>query len=794
MLARKTIFPIFLAFVLLFITARLSEANFSGTVGTRFTVVDTGFGSNKPKVYIEYEKRPGVVEQVYARVEEWSDTSVTCLWSKPVPAGTYTLWVSPAAANTSPIAEGMFTVMLPHINNVTPQTFAPGTTITVDGQFFTNKKPQVYLIDHNTQKSTTCKVLRSTMNPTTGESSLSFVAPKQGFDHYEIILQTTISKASAAEQRTDVLDNVEAEDIFLSNGRLYYSDHYTGEIRSVSVNGGDVTAHYVDKQLNSQVVNASGNIFVLDRRDFFDSRTSGGLLSMPENSEGLMRVRDLGSKSTMWGYLWDLESDDTSLYWSDDSKIFRTSAANPKSSADVLFEGDQKSILRFVVDSGILFASESLTGNIYRIDPRKGEVTRLVTYLGSGATDRLSGGIPLMVTGQYLYAIDNNSIFRINKLNGDHMLVAAPTYSRGDRICSDKEAIYWWDADGEGMELRRLDDQADTPTTVTMIPFTWFLAKYYSDGANVYWFIPGHYNSQGYIQKAPVTGGAAQTISSFDVTLGSVQTEATFVIGDETDLYWLGINSGVLKVSKNGGSPSVVSKQLAGGIRLASYGKYLFYGSHSEINRIPKTGQVDLTVEWTPPSSDSKPSCLTADGNSLYWIDNDDSEFHVYSKNLSTGAVNMIDSFPGYALQIFPYKDVLFVSKKENGNGAITIIPKDGGTEEYLITKPITYDDSSAPAGIFAVNNMLYFSFNGIYTFNLTTRKAPKLLSDRSSADQLYVDNAYLYWTESGGVYRMHLSGGKPQTLYTSMGIFSITGDFDHIYWGTYSNLFSRWK
>jgi hypothetical protein len=794
MLARKALFPIFLTLALLLVTAKISGADVSGTIGTRFTIAGTGFGSVKPKVYIEHEKKPGVVEQVYAKVEEWSDTSITCIWSKAMPAGTYTLWVNPNVANASPVAEGTFTIMLPHIDSITPQDYAPGATITIDGQFFTNKKPKVYLIDHTTQKKKTCNVLSSTMNPTTGASSLSFVAPKQGFDSYEIVLQTDVSKASAAEPRTDVLDKVEAEDIFLSNGRIYYSDHYTGEIRSVSVNGGDVTVHYADTQLNPQIVHASGKIFVLDYQDSFNSRASGGLLSMPENSEGLMRVRDLESNSLMWGYLWDLESDDTSIYWSDASKIFRTSAANPKSSADVLFEGDPKSILRFVADSGILFASESLTGNIYRIDPQKGEVTRLVTYLGSGATDRLSGGMPLMATGQYLYAIDNSGIIRINKVNGDHMLVAAPTYLMGDRICLDREAIYWWDTDGKVMELRRLDDQTDTPTTVTTIPFTWDLTKYYSDGANVYWFLHGHYNSQGHIQKVPVTGGAAQTISSFDETLGSVQTEATFVTGDETHLYWLGINNGVLKVSKNGGSPSVVSRQLAGGIRLASYGKYLFYGSSYEIDRIPKTGQVDLAVEWTPSSSDSKPSCLTADGNSLYWIDNDNSEFHVYSKNLSTGAVNMIGSFPGYALQIFPYKDVLFVSKKENGNGAITVIPKDGGTEEYLITKPITYYDSSVPAGIFAVNNILYFSFSGIYSLNFNTKKTPKLLSDQSSVDQLYVDSAYIYWTQTGGVYRMRLSGGKSQTFYTGMGISGIAGDFEHIYWGTYSNLLSRWK
>ena len=84
--------------ILLFAMIGISEANYAnyeGTVGTRFTITDTGFGSKKPQVYIQYEKKPGVVKKVYAKVETWSDTSITCLLTKPLSPGIYDLWVKP---------------------------------------------------------------------------------------------------------------------------------------------------------------------------------------------------------------------------------------------------------------------------------------------------------------------------------------------------------------------------------------------------------------------------------------------------------------------------------------------------------------------------------------------------------------------------------------------------------------------------------------------------------------------------------------------------------------------------
>ncbi len=191
---RLSIF-LFLLF-LLFAMAGISGADIEGTIGTRFTITDSGFGTKKPQVYIQYKKKPGVVRKVYAKVEQWSDNSITCLWTETLSAGTYNLFVKPNIAKANPIAEGTFNIMPPSIDEVTPDTLTPGATITINGQFFTNKKPTIYLVDLVSSKKKGCRVVNPTMDPETGASSLNFVVPKWGSGKYEIILQTLVSETS----------------------------------------------------------------------------------------------------------------------------------------------------------------------------------------------------------------------------------------------------------------------------------------------------------------------------------------------------------------------------------------------------------------------------------------------------------------------------------------------------------------------------------------------------------------------------------------------------------------------
>ena len=88
-----------------------------------------------------------------------------------------------------------FTVRKPAIDEVTPDN-PYGRKITLNGQFFTNKKPTVYLKDLASLRTKRCRVISSTMDPATGESLLNFVVPKSGSGNYEIILQTLVGETS----------------------------------------------------------------------------------------------------------------------------------------------------------------------------------------------------------------------------------------------------------------------------------------------------------------------------------------------------------------------------------------------------------------------------------------------------------------------------------------------------------------------------------------------------------------------------------------------------------------------
>jgi hypothetical protein len=183
-----------LVFILISNIVSISEASFEGTIGTRFTITGSAFGIKKPKVYIEYQQRSDRVIKVYGKVERTSDTSITCLWTKSLPAGTHSLWAQPADRGSAPIFIDTFSIKNPIIDNITPDTLAPGATTIIDGQFFTNKKPKVYLMDLSTRKKKNCRVLSSNMDPSTGASSLEFVVPKLGSGPYKIILQTQVGE------------------------------------------------------------------------------------------------------------------------------------------------------------------------------------------------------------------------------------------------------------------------------------------------------------------------------------------------------------------------------------------------------------------------------------------------------------------------------------------------------------------------------------------------------------------------------------------------------------------------
>jgi hypothetical protein len=209
--------------------ASLSYADYNGTIGTRFIINGTGFGNAKSNVYLQNGKN-----KVQAKIESWSDTSITCLWTNKMSPGTYPLFVLPKGKKVVPIFSGNFTIMKPVIDQATPNNVSAGIVITVNGWYFTNKKPNIYLEDPIKFKRKSCKVLYSLMDPLTGSSTLQFVIPKWGLPNYNLILINTIGQATLAFPHCSYSISPTSQTFDASGG--------TGKIDVTTENGCNLTA------------------------------------------------------------------------------------------------------------------------------------------------------------------------------------------------------------------------------------------------------------------------------------------------------------------------------------------------------------------------------------------------------------------------------------------------------------------------------------------------------------------------------------------------------------------------
>jgi hypothetical protein len=75
----------------------LSHADYQATIGSRFTISGEGFGNSKSKVYLL-----NGTKKVQAKVESWSNTAITCLWTNKISSGTYSLFVLPKGKKLLP--------------------------------------------------------------------------------------------------------------------------------------------------------------------------------------------------------------------------------------------------------------------------------------------------------------------------------------------------------------------------------------------------------------------------------------------------------------------------------------------------------------------------------------------------------------------------------------------------------------------------------------------------------------------------------------------------------------------
>jgi hypothetical protein len=145
-----------------------------GSVGTEVSLFGGGFGIKKGKILI------GGVAPKIAK-DGWADDQIVCLLTKvPLVGGPYDITITPYKSTSSMTLPGAFSVKSLDIDLLPPDLAhgPPGTPITLTGTLFGTKKGKVYIEDPGSGKKKSCKVTEWAMDPTNGESTLTFIVPK----------------------------------------------------------------------------------------------------------------------------------------------------------------------------------------------------------------------------------------------------------------------------------------------------------------------------------------------------------------------------------------------------------------------------------------------------------------------------------------------------------------------------------------------------------------------------------------------------------------------------------------
>lgn len=146
----------------------VSYDSFLGTQGTLITLTGSGFGSTKGKV---------LIGGAPTKIISWTGSTIICEIKKNLFPEQYEIVIMPKGIDPI-VTQNLFIMIPPQITSVSPGGGSPGNTITITGNYFSNKKPKIHIVDTAKGKKKNCKVTSWSMNPTTGESTLTFVVPK----------------------------------------------------------------------------------------------------------------------------------------------------------------------------------------------------------------------------------------------------------------------------------------------------------------------------------------------------------------------------------------------------------------------------------------------------------------------------------------------------------------------------------------------------------------------------------------------------------------------------------------
>lgn len=766
MFTRKAISPIFLTLGLLFITVCISEASFEGTIGTRFTVTGSAFGIKKPKVYIEYEKRPGVVKKEYIKVETWSDTSITCLWTKSLPPGTYSLWLQPTIRGAVPSLIDTLSIMKPVINKIYPDTLAPGAKIIINGQFFTSKKPTVYLRDLISMKKKSCKVLNSTMDPQTGASSLEFIVPVRSSDKCEIILQTLIGEATTpgyVERSLSVLaETPYPASLLVRNGYLYWSDATQSPIKKISVNGGDVTSLTTLMGNPRSITLKDQYVFWIDEHTDSDSDRKIYLKRTSLDGTETVILTEVGHESFIDPY--DVVVDDKYVYWVNSAGVPR-----------------KRSIEKIPIDGGT-------PTTVLILDPSK-EVLAL-----KGDED-------------YIYWEDMGNIYKVSKEGGTPVVVAEGfSYLKGNFIVDNGEIYFADDYDGgsPSFKYRIMKTSVSGGSVITLAdidsrPIENMIRKLSVDDSNVYW-IDIHS-----VYKVPRDGGEV-------IKLADVMNPPALDLALNNDkVFWtehpgpkLSMTYGTIKsIPKNGGAITVLLQEDTPYeldpwlYELATDSNSVYWTEAGRIAKIPFDGGIVTTIAsgvsaYCPP--------ITADDSYIYIADT------CTVKKLPLNGIGHLEriatSFICYA-----YERIAYIATDGNyvfwrSYGPVEKVSVDGGPVTSIYEKETATSHNSVVAPMFTgFGDPLKVANGYVYWTGHQVPDPTKLLKSPTTGgasttlvsgyfhrfSDLAIDDDFVYFSKANStdISKVSINGGPSTSMVMSaMSPFrNLAIDGRYLYW-----------
>jgi hypothetical protein len=613
------------------------------------------------------------------------------------------------------------------------------------------------------------------------------------------------ANTTASPRIITTLAHLGSYNVSVSNGRAYFSNNNTGEIKSVANGGGAITTHYSTFASFAQVIHQGAQIYSVN------SSTSGSVIALPDNSFDVTRLsanQNSASSSV------DVVTDGTNAYWSayDGGALTshivsipiiptgKSPVAPPNgASTDLLINFTLNGVARIARDGTNLFVLEGATGNLYKVNL----TTRQVSTVATAIVPVSTYPTPLVAAGGYLYALANNTkILQINENTGTSTIVATANSVNGSAIKSDGSAVYWLDLQATGLIFRSFSSQTGQITNITApFPATTIVYDYCIASGQLWWYddsVP----SMVTIKKVPVIGGIPVAVSSFAFNLNGNIAAYTFpyrVVSDSTNLYWI-TNSGIFTLPQTGGVPTIVTSNLTNApynYSMALTSSSIIWGQSGntgimEHPKVPNPVNPTIISQGTFPLT---PYNLTADASSLYWAVQNPTlpmQSTLFSQSFSTGVISNLGTSSNIIYNIFPYLNSIYLVRKTPSGYTISTISTAGGAEVTLLS---LISNVEAISYIFVTNNILYFTSSntisgvgGVYALNLATLSKSTLASNVMYPNQLYVDNSNVYWSTlgplGGGIYRTPILGGTVESIfYNNYGCGSITGDSTQIYW-----------